>query len=352
VRKIFLSALLGSLAAAASAATAAKPVSDDVIRSLTRCSTPFNIGRQPLNWKLPQGVAAQVISIQSDSSFCATQFAALTTPSGRFFLGSPWPLADVPGTREEKIKAFGWQRMHDTLSATIDPKKSVDGFDAVRLVNKTEYGDIVTEGWIDKAGLLYIPGDLHPANADVVKSRFSRAQKVIDSSPSTGPMTAAITVVEFSDFQCPSCRAASSYVKPVLAKYGNRIRYVRVDYPLISSHPWAFAASAAGRAIHRQNPDLFWKYKDWVYENQSELSIFTVEDFARAFVQDNGLDVARFNKEMASPEVRAQILAGIATGSAIDIAATPTFMVNGVFVDPGARGAALDSYLAQRLGGK
>jgi protein-disulfide isomerase len=219
-------------------------------------------------------------------------------------------------------------------------------------VNKTEYGDIVTEGWIDKAGLLYIPGDLHPANADVAKSRFARAQKVIDSSPSTGPMTAAITVVEFSDFQCPSCRSASSYVKPVLAKYANKIRYVRVDYPLISSHPWAFAASAAGRAIHRQKPELFWKYKDWVYENQSELSIFTVEDFARAFVQDNGLDVARFNKEMASPEVRAQILAGIATGSAIDIAATPTFMVNGVFVDPGARGAALDSYLAQRLGGK
>jgi protein-disulfide isomerase len=165
-------------------------------------------------------------------------------------------------------------------------------------------------------------------------------------------MTAAVTLVEFSDFQCPSCKHANSYMKKVLQKYGSKVRYLRVDFPIMSHHPWAFGASAAARAIYRQSPQAFWKFKDWVYENQDSLSTFTLDEFAVNFVKDNGLDVARYDRDLISTEVRGQVLSGISLAHDVDVAATPTFMVNGVFVDPGQNGSAMDAYLAQKLAGK
>jgi protein-disulfide isomerase len=141
-------------------------------------------------------------------------------------------------------------------------------------------------------------------------------------------------------------------MKNVLRKYGDKIRYVRVDFPIMSHHPWAFGASAAARAIYRQNPDLFWKFKDWVYENQDSLSTFTLDEFAVNFVKDHGLDVARYDKDLSSAEVRNQVLSNVSLAHAVDVGATPTFMVNGVFVDPGQNGAAIDAYIGQKLAGK
>ena len=354
VRVILVGILSALICSTLVAAPAAKPapagVTDDLIKSLTRCSVPISISRQPLDWRMPQGVKAEVILVQSDSAFCANQMAAITLPSGRFFLGGPWPLADVPGTREEKIKTFAWTRMKETVVPKIDAQK-IDGFQKVTLTHKTEYGNMTSEGWIDSAGLIFLSGDLFQPGVDIPKQRAAAIQKV-SGTPSTGPLTAAVTLVEFSDFQCPSCRAGNSYMKQILRKYGDKIRYVRVDFPIMSHHPWAFGAAAAGRAIYRLSPEAFWKFKDWVYENQDSLSTFTLDEFAVNFVKDNGLDVARYDKDLNSAEVKSQILSNVGLAHDIDVGATPTYMVNGVFIDPGQNGQAIDSYLAQKLAGK
>ena len=351
MKKLFIATLF--LLTAIGPAALAAPVSDDLIKSLVRCSGPSTIQRQPLSWKMPAGVSAQVITIGSESAYCAAQYAAVTFPSGRFYLGTPWPLSDVAGSREEKLKKFAWERLRSTVSATIDTKtKPVDGFSKVRVTQKTEFGDLVTDGWIDGAGLIYLPGEIYAPGTDVAKARTQRLQNALASSPSAGTLTAAVTLVEFSDFQCPSCRNASAFMKPILAKYGSKIRYVRVDYPLMQAHPWAFPAALSGRAIYKQNPAAFWKFKEWVYDNQAELSNFTLEDFARNFVKDNGLNVAQYDKDMASPELRKQIFAGMAAGNAVDVSGTPTFLVNGVAIDPGRDGSAMQRFIAQKLGAK
>src|SRR2546430_10287302 len=58
--------------------------------------------------------------------------------------------------------------------------------------------------------------------------------------------------------------------RSILAAHGDAVRYIRFDMPLITIHPWAFSAAVAGRAIYRQNPDLFWKFKEQIYEFRSE----------------------------------------------------------------------------------
>ena len=354
VRKTFaLAAVVTSVALGSFAAPATRStkVPDEVFRKMTLCSAPVKISREPLKQALPAGLRAEVIRLESDSYYCANQYVAIVAPSGRFYVGGPWFLDGLKGTREEKIKAFAWSQMKQSYSATVDSRIS-DGLNHVVLSQRTDYGVIKTEGWIDQAGTIFIPGDFNAPGADLTSLRLTRMNRVLEHSPTRGPSMARVSLVEFSDFQCPSCRASAAYMKPVLQKYKDRIRYVRVDMPLISHHPWAFPAAIAGRAIYRQNPDAFWKFKDWVYENQSELTLFTLDDFAMNFVKDHSLDVGRYKTDVSSPEVRNQLLNSVGTASAIGISGTPSFMVNGVMLDPGADGKAIDQYLAAQLQGK
>ncbi len=345
-RTLLAISCLFAAASAMAADSSPSAVSDNLVRSLTRCSVDLTISRTPWEVRLPTGIKAEVISIESASPYCGGQHAALTMPSGRYFLGSPWLLTSYSGSREEKLKAFGWERMRASVSAIIDPKKKEEGFHHVRMSQKTEYGDVVTEGWIDPAGMIFLPGGFHKPADELSKLRHDAVKDLFATSPSSGPADANVTLVEFSDFQCPSCKVSSTYLAPILAKYQEKVRYVRVDYPLMSHHPWAFAAAAAGRAIYRQNPEAFWKFKDWVYENQADLTIFTLDDFASNFVKDHELDGERYGRDVISPALRSEILSGVAVASTIQVSATPSFLVNGVMVDPGRDGAALDSYLA------
>ena len=349
MKHFFFLSLLGAVVASATSAQSASAVSDAVVRSLTHCSVAATISREPWDIRLPAGIKAEVISIESESPYCGGQHAALSMPSGRYFLGAPWLLSGYQGTREEKLKAFGWERLHGTYVATIDPKTSEEGFHKVTLAQRTEYGDVVTSGWIDPAGTIYLPGSFHKPADDLARGRLDAISRLFAVSPSIGPADAKVTLVEFSDFQCPSCKSSNSYVKSILSKYDGRIRYVRIDFPLMSHHPWAFAAAASGRAIYKQDPAAFWKYKDWVYTNQAELSIFSLEDHSSNFVKDHDLNAERYARDVVSPAVRSEILAGMAAASTIRIAATPSFVVNGVIVDPGRDGAALQAYLATLL---
>src|SRR5205085_3969240 len=136
---------------------------------------------------------------------------------------------------------------------------------------------------------------------------------------------------------------------PILAKYGDQVRYIRYDLPLLTTHPWAFAAALAGRAIYRQDPKAFWEYKKQIYANQDKLTAFTFDDFARGFAEDHSLDLKRYDADLASDEVKTDILNGVGLAFSSDVRATPTYMVNGVYVDPGDEGKALEAYVAGLL---
>src|SRR5205823_6630107 len=127
------------------------------------------------------------------------------------------------------------------------------------------------------------------------------------------------------------------------------VRYVRFDMPLISMHPWAFSAAVAGRAIYRQKPELFWTFKEQIYDNQEKLTAFTIDDFLRGFAHDHDLDMTKFDADVASAEVKNDILSGVAAAFSNDIRATPTYLVNGVAVDPGNDGKALADYVEKML---
>jgi protein-disulfide isomerase len=217
------------------------------------------------------------------------------------------------------------------------------------MTQTTEQGKLPLEGEIDPAGTVLFIGHFMPLTGDARAARTKALQPLIEKSPATGAASPQVTVIEFSDFECPSCQRAAGYMKPILAAHGDKVRYVRFDMPLITIHPWAFSAAVAGRAIFHQKPELFWTFKEQVYENQEKLNAFTIDEFVRNFAQDHELDLKKFDAEIASPELRADIMRGLAAAFVSDVRATPTYLVNGVNVDPGTDGKALADYVEKAL---
>jgi protein-disulfide isomerase len=133
-------------------------------------------------------------------------------------------------------------------------------------------------------------------------------------------------------------------MQPILEKYGDKVRYIRFDLPLVTMHPWAFSAAVAGRASGCEAGRVL-AVQEQVYANQDKLSAFTFDDFARGFATDHELDLKKYDADIANPEIQSMIMAGVGVAFSADVRATPTYVVNGTMVDPGD-GKFLENYVA------
>ena len=151
------------------------------------------------------------------------------------------------------------------------------------------------------------------------------------SAPSFGPAAAPVTIVEFGDFECPNCREEAKTLRDnVPSKFPNQVHVYFKDFPLEQIHPWAKAASIAGRCIYRQSPAAFWKYHDWIYDHQAEINPDNLKtqvmDFAKTAQDVDGLQLGRCIDTKAT---EGEVDASLAEGRALHVDATPTVFLNG-----------------------
>jgi protein-disulfide isomerase len=157
--------------------------------------------------------------------------------------------------------------------------------------------------------------------------------------PSLGPAGAKVTVVEFSDFQCPFCSRAVPAVKELEQAFGKEVRVVWKHLPL-GFHPNAMPAALAAEAAREQGK--FWEMHDKLFANQQALSDATYEKYATELK----LDLARFTAARLAPETRKRVEADLAAATAAGVTGTPTFVVNGeVVVGSGALRPAVERQL-------
>ncbi|HUP63502.1 MAG TPA: thioredoxin domain-containing protein [Thermoanaerobaculia bacterium] len=327
------------------------PKLDKLVREALPVCGEATISYQELPFKLLPRFTGALVRIESERPSCEGQYSAVLSPAGRFYLGMPWPIESEEGaTAEEKLKNFTWRNMNMNVSPVIDrTKTNEDGLHSATLFQLTESGKLPLEGEVDPNGRMFFFGHFLSAKSDLRAQRMKAFESFLGKSPARGAEKAAVTIVEFSDFECPSCKRSSGFGDMLLAKHGEEaVRYIRFDLPL-SGHPWAFSAALAGRAIHRQKPDVFWEFKKQVYENQENLNAFMFWDWARGFAEDRELDMKKFDADVNSEELKNEILAGAGIAFSNDVRATPTYLINGVFVDAGAEGKGLDEYVAKLL---
>ncbi len=145
----------------------------------------------------------------------------------------------------------------------------------------------------------------------------------VDDDPSRGEATAAVTIVEFTDFQCPACAAMHPVIEEVMKTYGNKVRLVIRDYPL-GMHPNARKAAEAANAAHTQGK--FFEYASLLFKRQNALDVPSLKKYATEL----GLNRARFDAELDSGKYAAEVKHDIDEGDIYGVDSTPAIFVNGV----------------------
>jgi protein-disulfide isomerase len=156
--------------------------------------------------------------------------------------------------------------------------------------------------------------------------QFTRYDIPSEGFPSIGPNDAPITIVEFSDYQCPYCRRWHEQVyEPLLAAYPGKIKFVYRHLPLTSIHPDAFAAAQAAMCAGEQ--DAYWQYHEKLFSSDAlGNSIYT------QYAQDLSLNLNNFESCMTQEKYKGQIESDSDFAVNLGVRSTPTFFINGLAV--------------------
>ncbi len=147
--------------------------------------------------------------------------------------------------------------------------------------------------------------------------------------PSRGGQTPPIDIIEFSDLECPHCKAAQPVLEKLYADFP-QVRFIFQQFPLPASlHPWALKAAQYADCAGQMNKDAFWKYLDAIFENQGGIALATADDKLKELATANGYDAQKISTCAASPETDARIKKSLALGATLDVNETPTVFVNG-----------------------
>jgi protein-disulfide isomerase len=181
--------------------------------------------------------------------------------------------------------------------------------------------------YVSKDGRYLFRGDLSDMTKDPLAENLSQIQ--INNAPSLGDPQAPVTLVEYSDFECPVCRSLHDVLRSMLPNYAGKIRVVFKDFPIEQLHPWARTAAVASRCAYQQDRKAFWKMYDLIYDNQELISAENAWSKMMDYAGQSGVNVDAFKSCMASPEPGAAVDASRKNGQQLEVTSTPTVFVNG-----------------------
>lgn len=155
----------------------------------------------------------------------------------------------------------------------------------------------------------------------------------VQNQPSQGPPSAPVTIVEFSDFQCPMCARVHEFLeKELLPRYRGKVRLVFKEFPLVAIHDWSLTAAIASQCVYQINPEAFAPFRSLVFQNQGTLNLANLRDLLLSYGEQAGVDRVKLagclDAKAALPRVEQNALEGKRLG----IQSTPTSFVNGKMI--------------------
>ena len=254
---------------------------------------------------------------------------------GGFFEPEPEPATEgaPPGNALDKTDLEFFLRhlyvMNSDISVEITDYKpsSVEGLMEVTL--KATQGKRTQQRsyFVSKDGKSIIEGRSY----DITENPFHNNLEKISNlgRPAFGKEGAPVVIAVFSDFQCPYCAKEAKVLRTQVAQnYPGNVRVYYHDYPL-KKHEWAYEAAIAGQCIQQLAPEAFWKYHDWIFENQRSITEQNLDDKVGEFASTNGLDTMKLSPCIARQETKPGVDESIRLGRDLGIRSTPTMYVNG-----------------------
>jgi protein-disulfide isomerase len=219
---------------------------------------------------------------------------------------------------------FGYDPKLQWQVVRIAPSEA-SGMSEVLVSVKTDQGQQPLQLFITPDGKHAINGEMVPFAADP----FAAARQVLAhaNGPSKGPADASLTIVEFSDLQCPHCKAAQPVVDRLLADNPNA-RFVFQNFPL-SIHNWAMKAAEWADCIGRENNDAFWKFVSGVYQAQDRITAENADTELQNLAGNSGANAQTAKTCAADPGTKTRVDQSLALGKEVGITGTPTVYLNG-----------------------
>jgi protein-disulfide isomerase len=286
--------------------------------------------------------------------FSATLVAILT--ASPVVLAQQAPAAAAAAPVQKSVESF--LRYYYALGSDVTivvgapAELGTSGILEVPVEVKTPEGSNQVKMWLTKDGRYLLRGEISDITTDPLAETVGKIKTA--GAPVLGDPKAPITVVEFSDFECPVCRNLHDALRGLLPNYP-QVKVIFKDYPLESIHPWARTAALAGRCAYQQDPTAFWKLYDLIYDNQELMSAANAYDKAVDFAGKSGLNSDTFKACMSSAQTASEVDASVANGNQLEVRSTPTIFVNGrriVGADPHALQQYLDYEVGQIKNGK
>jgi protein-disulfide isomerase len=267
------------------------------------------------------------------------------------FAQSPAPASPSPDegkllkTTEAYVRfLFAWGPDFDVKLGPLAPSISPEFYTVPLHVSFGGHSDSGVV-YVSKDGKTFMRGDFFSMSSDVFAD--TRAKLHPDGNPSKGPADARVTIVEFSDFECPHCQQFYRTLKNVEPNYP-QVRIVFKDFPLVAVHPWALTAALGARCAYMQSPEAFWLVHDAIFENQEIISAENVWDKTLEFAARAGLDKEAVKACMSGPDAKKAVETNVTDGTAVQVDSTPSVFVNGRPVNGGDE-AALRQYIEYEL---
>jgi protein-disulfide isomerase len=256
---------------------------------------------------------------------------AQTTPEKE---KSPAPKTDdssaaKPSTLESRIEQYlrnlyAWGPTFDVKVGPSKPSPIADLLEVPVKVSVGEQSDTAVV-YVSKTGNFLFRGELTDMSVDPFGDIRSKLH--VGQSPSMGPEDAKITLIEFADFECPSCRQLDLVLRELLPRHPE-VRLVFKQYPLTDIHPWAMTAAIASQCAFEQSPAAFWKIHDAIFDAQDLITPSNVWEKMLDLANQLGLNAEAYRACMINPKSSTQVMATIEEGHALTITATPTTFVN------------------------
>jgi protein-disulfide isomerase len=183
-------------------------------------------------------------------------------------------------------------------------------------------------GFVASPDLKYVVfGDLVDTSVDPAKAVMAKIN--VKDEPFSGAKDAKVTIVEYSDFQCPFCkRGYDTIEQQVLKQYDGKVKFYFKNYPL-PFHPWAQPAAIAAECAKMQKPEAYWKLYHAYFEHQGEVNPQNVKDKGVEYLQGSGIDMAKWNDCYDNKKSLDKVNAQQTEGAGLGVTGTPAFFING-----------------------
>lgn len=237
---------------------------------------------------------------------------------------------------EEVVNAF----LHETFGydpslswkvTTIKPAEA-EGLVEVDVTVSGPQGAQGQKFYVTADGHHAVVGEILPFGAHPYDAARKQLEKGI-TGPSRGPASAPVTLVEFSDLQCPHCKEAQPTLDKLMSENKN-VRLVFQNFPL-PMHDWAAKAAAYADCVARSSNEAFWKFIETVYASQSDITAANAEEKLTSIADGAGVKGADIAACASKPETSSRVEQSVDLGRSLEVNSTPTIFINGRMLSAG-----------------